>query len=196
MRDKHCYELYARRGVFHVVLSFFSSPLCDPAAQGWVLEILQNAARDARAAYELLRDYSLLTWVLHALEGRFLETQLLSSIIDLLHTLWVTNLGGRGVEAGSPPGTQKPPKLLALHLVNEFLYVLLALAKHLSHRSAASAAFLLSLYVQDVWLGVRRPDTLLAHVQMVREAAEDTPGGDQEAIVGLCEDIAALAPDT
>lgn len=33
MRDKHCYELYARRGVFHVVLSFFSSPLCDPAAQ-------------------------------------------------------------------------------------------------------------------------------------------------------------------
>ncbi|XP_059542298.1 nucleolar pre-ribosomal-associated protein 1 isoform X1 [Myotis daubentonii] len=465
LRDKHCYQLYARRGVLHVVLSFFGSPLCDPTAQGWVLEILQNAARDARAAYELLRDYSLLTWVLHALEGRFLETQLLSSTIDLLHTLWVTSLGGRGAEAGSPPGTQEPPKLLALHLVNEFLYVLLALAKHLrpalasaqltgffgaldsvlryrasvlrafqdlgrftvnetvlstadallllhkwslierdgelqgalraaaerlrardllktlkdSNKPAAptrargprgrrrrpgeaeeaagpelqpssletcrgllrsilthwgpvfpgpaptqgpsdpavprseaagpmctvtalvvswvlraatehplsgaeaagllhwlrghvgqqpevvsqlladgavrsglfrlysrlctdglagpelnavmlplaaalspsgtplppavktlrlaslddkeeatraSAAFLLSLYIQDVWLGAQRPDTLLAHIQMVREAAEDAPGGDQEAIVGLCEDIAALAPDT
>lgn len=60
----------------------------------------------------------------------------------------------------------------------------------------ASAAFLLSLYIQDVWLGAQRPDTLLAHVLMVREAAGDAPGGDQEAIVGLCEDIAALAPDT
>lgn len=62
--------------------------------------------------------------------------------------------------------------------------------------SPASAAFLLSLYIQDVWLGAQQPDTLLAHVQMVREAAEDAPDGDQEAIVGLCEDIAALDPDT
>lgn len=61
--------------------------------------------------------------------------------------------------------------------------------------SPASAAFLLSLYIQDVWLGAQRPDTLLAHVQMVREAAEDAPGAAQEPIVGLCEDIAALAPD-
>lgn len=33
MRDKHCYALYARRGVLPVVLAFFSSPLCGPAAQ-------------------------------------------------------------------------------------------------------------------------------------------------------------------
>ena len=33
MRDKHCYELYARRGVFHTILAFFSSPLCDDEAQ-------------------------------------------------------------------------------------------------------------------------------------------------------------------
>lgn len=69
--------------------------------------------------------------------SRFLETPLLSSIIDLLHTLWATNLGGRGAEAGSPPpgqpGTQESPKLPALHLVSEFLYVLLALAKHLRY---------------------------------------------------------------
>lgn len=33
MRDKHCYELCARRGVFHIILSFFSSRLCDDDAQ-------------------------------------------------------------------------------------------------------------------------------------------------------------------
>lgn len=59
---------------------------------------------------------------------------------------------------------------------------------------AAAAAFLLSLYIQDVWLGAPRPDTLLAHAQMVREAAEGAPGADQEPIVRLCEDIAIPAP--
>ncbi|XP_068831564.1 nucleolar pre-ribosomal-associated protein 1 [Capricornis sumatraensis] len=135
MRDIHCFKLCARRGVLHIVLSFFSSPLCDEAAQNWILEILQNAARDARSAYEMLRDYSLLTWVLNILESKFLETELLSNLISLLHTLWVTTLGNREVEPGAQPpckpGSQEPPKLLALHLVDEFLYVLLVLTKHL-----------------------------------------------------------------
>lgn len=61
--------------------------------------------------------------------------------------------------------------------------------------SSASAAFLLSLYIKDVWLGAQRPDALFTHVQMVRDAAGDALGGDQEAIVSLCEDIAASAPD-
>ncbi|KAM8813060.1 nucleolar pre-ribosomal-associated protein 1 [Rhynchonycteris naso] len=135
IRDKHCYKLYARRGVFHIILSFFNSPLCDHVTQNWILEILQNAAQDTKSAYELLRDYSLLTWVLHSLESKFLETQLLCNIICLLHTLWVTTLGDRGLEWGSqppcPPRPQEPPKLLALHLLNEFLFVLLVLARHL-----------------------------------------------------------------
>ncbi|KAG8518530.1 Nucleolar pre-ribosomal-associated protein 1 [Galemys pyrenaicus] len=130
IRDQHCYALYAKRGVFHVLLSFFNSPLCDEAAQNWILEILQHAAQDAKSAYALLRDYSLLTWVLHVLESRFLETPLLSRIVSLLHALWVTNLGGKGAALHSqPPGG--PPKLLAPHLVDEFLCVLLMLARHL-----------------------------------------------------------------
>ncbi|XP_006862589.1 PREDICTED: nucleolar pre-ribosomal-associated protein 1 [Chrysochloris asiatica] len=135
IRDKHCYELYARQGIFHVILSFFNSPLCDDVAQNWILEILQNAAQVAKSAYELLRDYSLLTWIVHILESRFVETQLLSNIISLVHTLWVTNLGDRVVDPESQatckPRSQEPPKLLALHLIDEFLYVLTALMKHL-----------------------------------------------------------------
>ncbi|XP_046504084.1 nucleolar pre-ribosomal-associated protein 1-like [Equus quagga] len=148
IRDRYCYELCARRGVFHIILSFFSSPLCDEVAQNWILEILQNAARDAKSAYEFLRDYSLLTWILHILESKFLETQLLSNIISLLHTLWVTNLGDKGVEQESQPpckaGPQEPPKLLALQLVNEFLYVFIVLTKHL--RPALASAQLTSFF--------------------------------------------------
>uniref|UniRef100_A0A8C4LF28 URB1 ribosome biogenesis homolog n=1 Tax=Equus asinus asinus TaxID=83772 RepID=A0A8C4LF28_EQUAS len=115
IRDKYCYELCARRGVFHIILSFFSSPLCDEVAQNWILEILQNAARDAKSAYEFLRDYSLLTWILHILESKFLETQLLSNIISLLHTLWVTNLGDKGVERESQPPSFVHSVTLAPH---------------------------------------------------------------------------------
>lgn len=38
--------------------------------QNWILEILQSAARVARSAYEIIRDYSLLTWIVHILENR------------------------------------------------------------------------------------------------------------------------------
>ncbi|XP_006153927.1 nucleolar pre-ribosomal-associated protein 1 isoform X2 [Tupaia chinensis] len=134
LRDKRCYELYTRRGVFHIILSFFNSPLCDTVAQNWILEILQNAAKVARSAYEIIRDYSLLTWIVHILESRFLETPLLSQVISLLHTLWTTNLGDKAEGQGPPPGqpsSQESPKLLALHLVNEFLYVLVVLTRHL-----------------------------------------------------------------
>ncbi|XP_003797152.1 nucleolar pre-ribosomal-associated protein 1 [Otolemur garnettii] len=148
IRDRHCYELYARRGIFHIILSFFHSPLCDERAQNWILEILQNAAQVAKSAYEILRDYSLLTWILHILESKFLETPLLSSVISLLHTLWVTNLGDKQVEWESQPpgqpGSRDPPKMLALHLVNEFLYVLLVLMKHL--RPTLASAQLIAFF--------------------------------------------------
>ncbi|CAH6792538.1 nucleolar pre-ribosomal-associated protein 1 [Phodopus roborovskii] len=148
IRDKQCYELCSRRGVFHTLLSFFSSPLCDQVAQNWILEILQNVALITRSAYEIIRDYSLLTWILHILESGFVETQLLSNVISLLHTLWVTNLGSRAGEQGEQPpgrpGSQESQKMLALHIVNEFLYVLIALTKHL--RPSLTSAQLISFF--------------------------------------------------
>lgn len=61
--------------------------------------------------------------------------------------------------------------------------------------SSAAAAFLVSLYIKDIWLGAQRPDTLLSHVRMVLDTAEDLGGGNEEAIVRLCRDIAATVPD-
>ncbi|NWQ98270.1 NPA1P protein, partial [Burhinus bistriatus] len=128
LRDKHCYELYDYQRIFQVILSFFNSPLCDEGSQSRILEILQNAAHVTRAAYELIQDHSLLTWILHILEKRFLENKLLNKIISLLHTLWLTNLGGK---RESKNQSQENRKFLPIQLVNEFLYVLITLIKHI-----------------------------------------------------------------
>ncbi|NXS64029.1 NPA1P protein, partial [Brachypteracias leptosomus] len=128
LRDKHCYKLYDYQGIFQVILSFFNSPLCDEGSQSRILEILQNAAHVTRAAYELIQDHSLLTWIVHVLEKRFLENKLLNKIISLLHTLWVTNLGGK---RESKNQSQENRKFLPIQLVNEFLYVLITLIKHI-----------------------------------------------------------------
>ncbi|XP_071418630.1 nucleolar pre-ribosomal-associated protein 1 [Pithys albifrons albifrons] len=128
LRDKHCYELYDYQRIFQVILSFFNSPLCDEGSQSHILEILQSAARVTRAAYELIQDHSLLTWVLHSLEKRFLENKVINKIISLLHTLWLTNLGDK---RESKNQSQENRKFLPIQLVNEFLYVLITLIKHI-----------------------------------------------------------------
>ncbi|NXK90800.1 NPA1P protein, partial [Formicarius rufipectus] len=128
LRDKHCYELYDYQRIFQVILSFFNSPLCDEGSQSRILEILQSAARVTRAAYELIQDHSLLTWVLHILEKRFLENKVINKIISLLHTLWLTNLGDK---RESKNQSQEKRKFLPIQLVNEFLYVLITLIKHI-----------------------------------------------------------------
>ncbi|XP_065597859.1 nucleolar pre-ribosomal-associated protein 1 [Cyrtonyx montezumae] len=126
LRDKHCYQLYDYQRIFHVILSFFNSPLCDEGSQSHILEVLQNAASVTRAAYELIQDHSLLTWILHILEKRFLENKLLNRLISLVHTLWLTNVGAKRESKKKPLENRK---LLPIQLVNEFLYVLIALVK-------------------------------------------------------------------
>ncbi|XP_058679879.1 nucleolar pre-ribosomal-associated protein 1 [Ammospiza caudacuta] len=128
LRDKHCYELYDYQRIFQVILSFFNSPLCDEGSQRRILEILQSAARVTRAAYELVQDHSLLTWLLHSLERRFLENKMINKIISLVHMLWQTNLGDKRKNKNP---SQENRKLLPIQLVNEFLCVLVALIKHI-----------------------------------------------------------------
>ncbi|KAM8819873.1 nucleolar pre-ribosomal-associated protein 1 [Eudromia elegans] len=128
LRDKYCYQLYDYQRIFHVILSFFNSPLCDEGSQNHILEILQNAAHVTKAAYELIQDHSLLTWILHVLEKRFLENKMLNKIISLVQALWVTNLGGKREGKKEP---QKNRKFLPIQLINEFLYVLITLVKHI-----------------------------------------------------------------
>ncbi|XP_054247582.1 nucleolar pre-ribosomal-associated protein 1 [Indicator indicator] len=128
LRDKYCYELYNYQRIFQIILSFFSSPLCDEGSQSHILDILQNAAHVTRAAYELIQDHSLLTWMVHTLENRLLENKLLNKIISLLRTLWLTNLGSK---KKSKNQSKENRKFLPVQIVNEFLYVLITLIKYI-----------------------------------------------------------------
>uniref|UniRef100_A0A8C5WVB3 URB1 ribosome biosis homolog n=1 Tax=Laticauda laticaudata TaxID=8630 RepID=A0A8C5WVB3_LATLA len=130
LRDKNCYQLYDYQRIFHVILSFFHSPLCDEATQYQILEILQNAAYITKAAYELIRDHSLLTWLLSIVEKRFLENKLLICIISLIDTLWKTNLGNKQTSS-SQLELKENQKFLPIQLINEFLHVLLTLLSHI-----------------------------------------------------------------
>ncbi|XP_038622182.1 nucleolar pre-ribosomal-associated protein 1 [Tachyglossus aculeatus] len=157
MRDKYCYELYASQGIFRILLCFFHSPLCDDVMQNWIVEILQNSARVTKSAYELIRDHSLLTWILYVLEKKVPPSRLLSGIISLVHTLWVTNLGDKGSEG--PASQPQAPKLLALHFIGEFLYVLMVLARQLRPGLDGSA---LTLYLSTLRSVLRHRDAALA----------------------------------
>ncbi|XP_068000596.1 nucleolar pre-ribosomal-associated protein 1 isoform X2 [Melanerpes formicivorus] len=128
LRDKYCYNLYNYQKIFQIILSFFSSPLCDESSQSHILDILQNAAHVTSAAYELIRDQSLLTWIVHTLEKRFLENKLLNKIVSLLHTLWLTNSGSKKKSKNQPKENRK---FLPVQIVNEFLYVLITLIKYI-----------------------------------------------------------------
>lgn len=59
---------------------------------------------------------------------RFLEKKVINKIISLLHTLWLTNLGDKRENKSQ---SQENRKLLPIQLVNEFLYVLVTLIKHI-----------------------------------------------------------------
>ncbi|XP_007493354.2 nucleolar pre-ribosomal-associated protein 1 isoform X1 [Monodelphis domestica] len=135
IRDTHCYDLYSSQRIFHIILSFFNSPLCDETMQIWILEILQNAAQITKAAFEIVQEHSLLTWILHILGKKFLENQVLSNIISLLHTLWLSNLGNKRMEIQDDHPCElvapQSPKLLPLQFVNEFLYVMVVLVRYL-----------------------------------------------------------------
>ncbi|XP_039926851.1 nucleolar pre-ribosomal-associated protein 1-like isoform X2 [Hirundo rustica] len=125
LHDKHCCELYGCQRIFQVILSFFNSHFCDEGSQSRILEILQSAARVTRAAYELIQDHSLLTWVLHSLEKRFRQ------VYQKCTRIW--SPVGDGPRAGdkreNKSCSQEKRKLLPLQLVNEFLYVLVTLIK-------------------------------------------------------------------
>lgn len=71
---------------------------------------------------------------------------------------------------------------------SEHVHTLMALSD-----SLAPAAFLVSLYIKDIWLGAQQPDTFLAHIRTVREATKDMPLGELGAIAVLCRNVDSSA---
>ncbi|ELK32092.1 Nucleolar pre-ribosomal-associated protein 1 [Myotis davidii] len=85
-----------------------------------------------------------------------------------------------------PPGTQESPKLLALHLVKEFLYVLLALAKHL--RPPLASAHLTSFFGALDWVLRYRASVLQAFQDPGRFTVNETALSTVDKEEGAAED--------
>ncbi|KAM9811939.1 nucleolar pre-ribosomal-associated protein 1 [Syngnathus typhle] len=134
INDQHCYDICNQQGIFRSLLGFSSSPLCDEHAQAQIFRVLCRAARVSRAAYDLSNSCGLLTWLIHTAEKRNLGQHLLGSIIDLLHALWLTNLGKKKnpVDSGETSASEgETLKCLPLTLINEFLCVALSVSRRL-----------------------------------------------------------------
>uniref|UniRef100_A0A8C1PYH9 URB1 ribosome biogenesis homolog n=1 Tax=Cyprinus carpio TaxID=7962 RepID=A0A8C1PYH9_CYPCA len=95
VRDKHCYEICENQGIYQTLLGFSSTPLCDQASQIQIVNVLRQTARVNKAAYNLTKEHGVLTWILQLIDKRFFDSKLLSSVIELLHALWFTNLGNK-----------------------------------------------------------------------------------------------------
>ncbi|CAN2387608.1 URB1 ribosome biogenesis 1 homolog (S. cerevisiae) [Pristimantis euphronides] len=133
MRDKYCYELYDYQRIFMIIMCYYNSPLSDEAAQKVVMDVFMKASKIPKAAYEVIRDHSLLTWIQNILGKRYVDNTLLGAAITLLHNLWFTNLGKKGTAKSKAEQDQtgEQEKFLPLHLVNEMLSVLLILLRHI-----------------------------------------------------------------
>ncbi|XP_057694473.1 nucleolar pre-ribosomal-associated protein 1 isoform X2 [Corythoichthys intestinalis] len=136
--DSYCYDVCNQQGIFHILLAFAGGPLCDDQAQEQIIRVLRQTARVTKAAYDLCKSCGLLTWMIHMLEKRNLGQHLLGSIIDLLQTLWLTNLGKK--EKRADRSGQDSVKCLPLTLINEFLCVALSVIRRL--RSGVKASHL------------------------------------------------------
>ncbi|XP_075710651.1 nucleolar pre-ribosomal-associated protein 1 [Rhinoderma darwinii] len=133
MRDKYCYELYDYQRIFMVIMSYYNSPLCDENSQTRVMDVFIKASKVPKAAYEVIRDHSLLTWIQNILGKWYVQNKTLGAVITLLNNLWFTNLGKKGKpkSKGEQDKDGEQEKFLPLHLVNEFLSILMILLRHI-----------------------------------------------------------------
>ncbi|KAM7399033.1 hypothetical protein PAMP_018327 [Pampus punctatissimus] len=164
--DGHSYELCNQQGIFQSLLGFSSSPLCDEHTQAQIIRVLCQAARVTKAAYNLTKDCGLLTWIIQVVEKRNLAQHLLSAIIDLLHTLWFTNLGqkekrvdGTKTSSSTEEKSQSSVKCLPLPLINEFLCAATTISRHL--RLGVKAAQL-NLYLHTLCSVLKHRGTALS----------------------------------
>uniref|UniRef100_A0A8C1Z3Q7 URB1 ribosome biogenesis homolog n=1 Tax=Cyprinus carpio TaxID=7962 RepID=A0A8C1Z3Q7_CYPCA len=137
VRDKHCYEICENQGIYQTLLGFSSTPLCDQASQVHLEHLTQNLLLFLFkcAAYNLTKEHGVLTWILQLIDKRFFDSKLLSSVIELLHALWFTNLGNKESKPEANSTTSERPqtsgKCLPLPIINEFLCTLLTIIRHL-----------------------------------------------------------------
>ncbi|XP_062843477.1 nucleolar pre-ribosomal-associated protein 1 [Trichomycterus rosablanca] len=139
MRDRISYDLCEQQTFLQILLGFCSSPLCDQSSQ--IINVLRKIAHINEAASDFIKEHGILTWIGQLLQRRHLDGRLLSPVINLLHTLWFTNLDKKGSRTSwSNTADVKPKrhKWLPFSVTNNYLGALLTVIKHL--RTGVAAA--------------------------------------------------------
>ncbi|XP_076837432.1 nucleolar pre-ribosomal-associated protein 1 isoform X2 [Brachyhypopomus gauderio] len=135
MRDELSYERCEQQNIFHTLLGFCSSPLCDQRVQIQVLRVLKKTALVTKASYGLTQADGVLTWIVQLIERKCVDSRLLGAVIELLSALWFTNLGQKTVEQRESSVEEKKPhrpgKRPPLPIISDFLSALLSVIKHL-----------------------------------------------------------------
>ncbi|XP_037386903.1 nucleolar pre-ribosomal-associated protein 1 isoform X1 [Pygocentrus nattereri] len=138
MMDRLSFNLCEQQSIYHTLLGFCSSPLCDQHIQIQIMNILRKSAHVIRAAYDLTKAHGVLTWIIQITEKRCLNGKLLSAVIGLLHSLWFTNLGEKessrlGVQSTRAADQQGDgsAKCFPLPIISDYLYALLSVIRHL-----------------------------------------------------------------
>ncbi|XP_048016358.1 LOW QUALITY PROTEIN: nucleolar pre-ribosomal-associated protein 1 [Megalobrama amblycephala] len=165
VRDKLCYELCEKQGIYQTLLGFCSTSLSDQASQIQIINVLRQTAHCNRAAYVLTKEHGVLTWILQMIEKRNVDSTLLSALIELLHALWFTNLGKKERKPEANGSTSELPqasgKCLPLPIINEFLCTLITVIRHLG--SGVSAPQLKAVLHTLYSVLLHRGTTLNAH---------------------------------
>ncbi|XP_072018775.1 nucleolar pre-ribosomal-associated protein 1-like [Amphiura filiformis] len=85
-RDAEDFQVYDKTGIFKTLLAFQLSVLCAEPLNNQIFDLLGKACAIPEAAYQLVRQHSLLTWI-DAHINTDSDTAIIESIVTLLGTL-------------------------------------------------------------------------------------------------------------
>ncbi|KAM9439632.1 nucleolar pre-ribosomal-associated protein 1 [Clarias gariepinus] len=135
MKDRLCYELCEQQSIFHTLLGFCSSPLCDQPVQIQIINVLRETAYFTKASRDFSKAHGILTWILQLIERKNVDRRIFAVVIGLLHTLWFSNLGktdSRVWWSGKADmQINTSDKHLPFSLTNDFLCTLLSVIRYL-----------------------------------------------------------------
>ncbi|XP_046732396.1 LOW QUALITY PROTEIN: nucleolar pre-ribosomal-associated protein 1 [Silurus meridionalis] len=134
MRDGLCYELCEQQSIFHTLLGFSSSPLCDQSVQIQIVNVLCKTAQLPKASHDFSKTHGILTWILQLTKRENVDRRMPTILIGLLYNLWFSLLGKTSrVQWSNSADMQLKSlgKCLPFSLVNDFLCALLSVIRYL-----------------------------------------------------------------
>lgn len=82
------FHISKKRYIFHILLTFFMSPLCQKSTKALILKVLIAAVKIPKAARILCREQGLLMWLPAALERNAEEEGVPELLLEVVHHVW------------------------------------------------------------------------------------------------------------